>query len=70
MTHDAMKTCLKTIKVALNIGNAVKHTTAGNKPPGTPQIEKNARLSGGWPTTVVRPNQLAESCTVLRCQEV
>lgn len=41
--------------------------TVGKKPPGTPQIEKNAEFSGGSPTTVVRPAQRGGSCTVLKC---
>lgn len=42
--------------------------TVGKKPPGTPQLERNAEYSGGIPTTVVRPSQLGGSCSVLPCR--
>jgi hypothetical protein len=55
------------VRPDVQLPGLIMDATVGKKPPGTPQISKNAKYSGGTPTTVVRPSSLGGSCTVLDC---
>jgi hypothetical protein len=55
------------VRPDVQVPGLILDATVGKKPPGTTQIDRNAKYSGGKPTTVVRPSQLGGSCTVLPC---
>jgi len=55
------------VRPDVQLPGLIMDATVGKKPPGTPQINKNAEYSGGLPTTIVRPSELGGSCTILAC---